>query len=158
MLTGRIRKLAVTLTAVGSAAALSLLAAGPATGAPARAARTATSPAGRSLLLKQKTAQWQHAIQRLHVPGSGCYTSSYPRLQWRKARCKAAPRRRYTPASGHRPQVVGNGVDYSASVAGVMSSATGSFDSITPGATETSNGVQNSFSLQLNSKPFVTPL
>jgi hypothetical protein len=61
-----------------------------------------------------------------------------------------------SPARGHHRQIVGNGVDYSASVSGLMSSATGSFDSITPGATETSNGAANSFSLQLNAKPFTT--
>jgi YVTN family beta-propeller protein len=100
------------------------------------------------------TARWQHAIQRLHVPGKGCFAASYPKLQWREVRCKAAPDRRYSPARGHRPLIVGDGIDYSADVSGLMSSATGSFDHVTPGATETSNGVANSFSLQLNSKPF----
>ena len=156
---GKFRKLAAVLTAVGSAAAVSLLAAGPAMGSAAAgrpAARAAATPTGGPLSLKAKTAEWQHAIQRLHVPGKGCFTSAYPTLQWRKTRCKAAPDRRYSPAGPRHPQLVGNGTDYSAEVTGLMSNATGSFDAITPGATETSGGVANSFSLQLNTKPFTS--
>jgi ABC-type phosphate transport system substrate-binding protein len=59
---------------------------------------------------------------------------------------------------------VGNGVDYSAEVSsGNLSSVVGSFSSITPGATEAGqqNGtgpqVANTFSLQLNAKPFTSP-
>jgi YVTN family beta-propeller protein len=161
MFPGKIRKLAVAVTLIGSAAGFSLLAAGPAMGAPAAvssAARPTTRPAGDSLRLKEKTAQWQHAIQRLHVPGKGCFTSSYPKLQWRKTRCQAAPHLRFSPARGSGPKLVGNGTDYSASVTGLLSSATGSFDNVTPGATETSNGVPNSFSLQLNTKPFTSAI
>lgn len=56
----------------------------------------------------------------------------------------AAPRLPYSPGHGHGPRVlrnnaddVGDGVDYSAAVSGLLSSATGSFDSISPGTTET---------------------
>jgi YVTN family beta-propeller protein len=165
MVQGKLRRLAVTLTVIGSATGLGLLAAGPAIGASTavsqstsapRVVRSAPKPSGNSPLLRKEIAHWQHAIQRVHVPGKGCFTSSYPTLQWRETRCKAAPDLRFSPARGHRPLVVGNGVDYSADVAGVMSSATGSFDFVTPGATETSNGAANSFSLQLNTKPFTS--
>jgi hypothetical protein len=109
------------------------------------------------------TGKWQLAMQQLRVPGRGCFTAAYPRVAWLKAPCKAAPRHPYPPAHGHRPQTVGNSNDYSAQVAGQISSATGSFDTVSTGATETGqqNGaggqVANTFSLQLNVAPFTTP-
>lgn len=108
------------------------------------------------------TAKWQQAMERLHVPGRGCFTSSFPAVQWRKTPCEAAPDRPYPPRRGHRPQTVGNGNDFAAEVAGLMSAATGSFDGVSAGATETGqrNGsgpqVANTFSLQLNVKPFTS--
>ena len=109
------------------------------------------------------TGKWQQAMEQLRVPGKGCFTASYPVIKWLATSCKAAPRHPYPPARGHRPQTVGDGNDYSAQVAGQISSATGSFDSVTPGATEggQQNGsgpaVANTFSLQLNVAPFTTP-
>ncbi len=109
------------------------------------------------------TAKWQQAMEQLRVPGKGCFTASYPKVAWLATPCKTAPRHPYPPARGHRPQTVGNGNDYSAQVAGQISSATGSFNSVTTGATESGeqNGagspVANTFSLQLNVAPFTTP-
>ncbi len=108
------------------------------------------------------TGKWQLAMEQLRVPGKGCFTASFPRVAWIKAACKPGPRHPYPPVHGHRPQTVGNGTDYSAQVAGVISSATGSFDTVSAGATETGqqNGaggqVANTFSLQLNVAPFTT--
>jgi hypothetical protein len=111
-------------------------------------------------------ATWQTAIKQLGVPSRGCFTASYPIVQWRKTQCQGAPHYPYPPAHGSHPaQLVGNGVDYSAEVSGSpLSSVTGTFDSITPGATETGQQfgagpqVPNTFSLQLNAKPFSTPV
>ncbi len=115
------------------------------------------------------TAKWQQAVQGLRVPGKGCFTASYPMVQWRRTQCKAAPHVPYAPAPGYRSQAVGhgtgytvgNGTDYSAEVSGSLSSVMGSFDSITPGATETGsfNGgpsAPNTFSLQLNTNTFTS--
>jgi len=77
------------------------------------------------------------------------------------------PNRPYPPRHGrHRPDIVGNGTDFSAEVANFISSAKGSFDSVTGLTSETgttfglncSNPVTtaNTFSLQLNTKPFTT--
>jgi hypothetical protein len=59
---------------------------------------------------------------------------------------------------------VGNGTDYAARVTGLMSSATGSFDSVSGVTSETGqvNGsgpqVANTFSLQLNTNQFTTSM
>ncbi|HEV2377765.1 MAG TPA: hypothetical protein VGS19_37085 [Streptosporangiaceae bacterium] len=119
------------------------------------------------------TARWEQAIKQLKVPAHGCFHASYPAIQWLKTRCVAAPHRPYPPAPGlglrptarrGGPQIVGNGVDYAAEVSGSLSSVTGSFGAATAVNTETGqqNGiggqVANTFSLQLNAKPFSTPV
>jgi hypothetical protein len=111
-----------------------------------------------------KTGEWQQAITKLRLPGKGCFTAAYPKVAWVKKTCKAAPKHPYPPVHGHRPQIVGNGTDYSAEVTGHLTSVTGSFDSVSAGATETGqqNGsgpqVANTYSLQINAKPFSTSL
>jgi hypothetical protein len=117
------------------------------------------------------TAKWQQALQQLRVPGKGCFTASYPLVQWQRTQCKTPPRSAYSPAPGHRPQAtgqgiaytVGDGTDYTAAVSsGSLSSVTGSFDSISPGASEkgqyNANGplLPNTFSLQLNTNFFMS--
>lgn len=108
--------------------------------------------------------QWQLAISRLQAPGKGCFTASYPRVEWLRTPCQAAPRLPYPPAHGNRPQTVGNGLNYSAEVSGNLKSASGSFASVSKGAKETGQQdgtgpqVPNMFSLQLNAKPFTSPL
>ncbi len=113
------------------------------------------------------TARWQQAMRELRAPGKGCFTGSYPLVQWRRTECSTAPDRRYLPRSASAksgPQTVGDGFDYSAVTSKPLSSVTGSFDSITPGTTETGqqNGtggqVANTFSLQLNSEFFSSPV
>ncbi len=109
-----------------------------------------------------RTAKWQQAIEKLRVPGKGCFTAKFPKVEWVKHACKKAPRHPYPPARGHHPQIVGNGTDYSAEVTGHLSSVTGSFDAVSPSLTETGqqNGagpqVANTYSLQINAKPFTT--
>jgi hypothetical protein len=120
------------------------------------------------------TGQWQQAIQQLALPGKGCFTAAYPAVKWQAATCKAAPKTPFEPpppssGEGPPPQLIGdppNGTDYSAQVAGVMTSATGSFDSESSGVTESGptpllsgpGAVEpNMYSLQLNTQTFTTP-
>jgi hypothetical protein len=111
-----------------------------------------------------KTSEWQHAIAKLRLPSKGCFTATYPNVAWKKTPCRPAPKHPYPPVNGHRPQVVGNGTDYSAEVTGHLTSVTGTFDSVSPGLTETGqrNGsgpqVANTYSLQINAKPFTGSL
>jgi hypothetical protein len=103
-------------------------------------------------------------MQKLPMPGRGCFKAAYPRIQWNQVRC--APRTRpkpFGPARGHRPFTVGNGNNYSAEVTGTMTEAEGSFDSVT-GVTSEAGPLSpggsphsNVYSLQLNAKPFSTP-
>jgi len=54
---------------------------------------------------------------------------------------------------------VGNGIDFSAGVTGVINGVTGSFPIVSGVTSEMgSNGIPNSYSLQLNAKPFATPV
>jgi hypothetical protein len=111
-----------------------------------------------------KTTEWQQAITKLRLPGKGCFAATYPTVGWKKTPCKPAPKHPYPPVHGHRPQIVGNGTDYSAEVTGHLTGVTGTFDSVSPGITETGqqNGagpqVANTYSLQINAKPFTTSL
>ena len=103
--------------------------------------------------------------------------SSNPLLQWHDNTCKVAPEVPFAPAPLSTPAnsapaslapanvapanaTVGNATDYSAKVAGTISSATGSFAAVSPTITETGQyggqGAQiaNTFSLQLNTEFF----
>lgn len=107
-----------------------------------------------SAATEKPVKEWQHSIQELSLPSTGCFNASYPRVEWRKVACKAAPDRPDAPAVGPRPYNVGGAYgNYSAEAAG-MKSATASVTFLTPGATEEEDGVANAFSLQLNSQEF----
>jgi hypothetical protein len=77
-------------------------------------------------------------------------------------RCVEPPELPYLPANGPRPFTVGGSNDYAAEVAGTMSGAEGSYDSVTGVTSETGPeggvgaGVANTYSLQLNTRPFTT--
>ena len=110
------------------------------------------------------TATWQKAIAQPVTKGlaRGCYQTSYPSRQWHATTCKVAPEVPLEPAPVSTPAnaTVGDGTDYSAEAAGTISSATGSFDDVSPTITETGQvddqGAQiaNTFSLQLNTQFF----
>jgi hypothetical protein len=120
-----------------------------------------------------RTGEWQQAMQRLPLPGRGCFSAAFPAVKWLRAKCHAAPRIPFEPApppppgGSPPPQVVAGGgpTDYSAVVSGLLTSATGSFDSEGAGVTEsgptpTATGpgasTANVYSLQLNSQTFGT--
>ncbi|HTY96374.1 MAG TPA: Ig domain-containing protein [Solirubrobacteraceae bacterium] len=120
--------------------------------------------AAASAASEQAIHQWRGSIRALKVPGRGCFNASYPRVGWSKVSCRAAPRHPYPPAQRSLVQEVGNGNDYSAEVPGLITSVTGSFPSLSAGATETApipppgkESAANTFSLQLNSNFFSSP-
>jgi hypothetical protein len=106
---------------------------------------------------------WRAGMAKVPLPKKGCFTSTYPSTEWQEVPCTAAPARPYPPARGPRPNTVGNGNDVSAqATTGLISTAVGSFDSVT-GVTSESGYVggvppaqPNTFSLQLNSNFFTT--
>jgi hypothetical protein len=123
------------------------------------------APSGHKAVVGPKTGEWQRAMASLRLPGIGCFTGSFPVVKWHRAVCKRAPRQPFEPPRGHPPLTVGDGAnDYVAQVTGTISSATGSFPSVSAGATETGQiygagpQVANAFTLQLNTKPFTTPV
>jgi hypothetical protein len=131
------------------------------------AASTGIGPASAATQRAVRTrAQWQAAIAQVAAPGAGCYHASYPVLQWHAVKCVAAPKWPVipAPASGSAPRsaaaTVGNGVDYSAKVTGLISKATGSFHHVSTNITEkgkvdnSGSNVANAFSLQLNTQFF----
>jgi hypothetical protein len=131
----------------------------------------AQSPAAAPQSDAKAREAWRAEMLRLPLPKNGCFTTSYPRAEWREVKCGPPPPYRY---------VVGGGTDYVAQTSGnYISSATGSFLSSSSVAGEsgkvactpsdascppyTANDV---FTIQMNSQspvnssdgsPFVTP-
>jgi hypothetical protein len=80
-----------------------------------------------------KREAWRATIARIPAPKKGCFTASYPNTEWQEVPC-GRPSQYPNPAHGPRPDTVGNANDYSAQVSGLISSAEGSFASVTPAA------------------------
>jgi len=106
---------------------------------------------------------WRRAIQRLRVPERGCFTATYPAVEWTAVACVTPPRLPYAPARGHRPFTIGNANDFSGQSSGTINGAEGSFDSVSGVTSETglagSSGttpVANTYSLQINTNRFTT--
>jgi hypothetical protein len=113
---------------------------------------------------QQRREEWQRQISQVPVPKKGCFNSAYPSLEWREVPC--GPRSTFPnpPHTGPRANLVGNGNDITAVVAGPnISSATGSFDSVTPAGVTIAGpwggnpNSPNAFTLQINSQFFTTP-
>jgi hypothetical protein len=119
-----------------------------------------SAPAKQPPRIAATHAAWRDDLQRLRTPGAGCFKTAYPRIEWKRVKCVVPPNRPYVPRHGHRAFTVGNNNDYAGEVTGTMNSAEGSFDSITGVTSETGqvNGsggqVANTYSLQINTKPF----
>lgn len=108
---------------------------------------------------------WRKSLSLLPQPKAGCYTSSFPRVEWKPVACGAPPPYPMAPARGNAaPFVVGGGGanDFVAHPGGFISAAEGSFVSVSPGITEsgpTPNSgatVKDAYSLQLNTNNFFT--
>src|SRR5208283_529833 len=105
---------------------------------------------------------WRASMSRAPMPKKGCFKATYPNTAWQQVPCTTAPPAPYPPARGPRSDNVGNGNDFSAQVMGSISSAVGSFDSVTGVTSESGDvygvapPVANTFSLQLNANTFAT--
>jgi rubredoxin len=108
----------------------------------------------------QSQEAWGNALTRVPLPKRGCFTSSYPRLEWLEVPCTPPSPYPNPPARGPSPNTVGNGNDFQAQSSGLISTATGSFNSVSSGSSESgdvggnSPPVANAFTLQLNSQFF----
>jgi hypothetical protein len=101
---------------------------------------------------------WSKFIAQVPVPREGCFTASYPDTAWTETACVTVPPRPFLPRHAwfNWTGTVGNGNDYAAVVTGIMTSANGSFPTISGLKTETEEpgGIANDYSLQLNSNFF----
>jgi len=93
---------------------------------------------------------WRETIARTGVPHEGCFQADFPNAVWVETSCTVAPDKVYVPHGHGGPQTVGNGVDYAASVSNLISSAVGTFPTVT-GVTSERDGGANVYSIQLNS-------
>jgi hypothetical protein len=86
-----------------------------------------------------KREVWRATIARTPAPKKGCFTASYPNAEWQEVPC-GRPSPYPNPARRRRPDVVGDTLDFAAQASGLISSAVGSFASVTP-ATITEQGL-----------------
>ena len=107
---------------------------------------------------RQQREEWRQRIVHTPKPGKGCYAATYPEDKWREVPCGKSNGKIYPPRAGAISRVDtvgGSGPDVSAKVTGTISQAQGSFDSVNGLTSESnSNGVANSYSLQLNTNFF----
>jgi hypothetical protein len=135
------------------------------TSAPAAASERRTSETAKAI------KKWREVIAHVPMPKKGCFKASYPSKVWKEVPCVTPPQNPYMPGRGSLPYTIGgyNGVQFnnvSAQVTAQITSATGSFDSMTGVASETgttfASGCSNptatsdTFSLQLNTLFFTS--
>jgi hypothetical protein len=105
---------------------------------------------------------------RTPLPKEGCFEASYPSTDWQEVPCATPPSYPLgrTGVGGTSPNTVGGGGtnDFVAQVAsGLISTAEGSFLTVTPGIIETGidpytgDAAHNAFTLQLNTNTFTVP-
>lgn len=107
---------------------------------------------------------WRTHIVQVPLPKTGCFTATYPSLQWREVACVTAPHVPEAPAQAHgelNPATVGGASgDFIASVGSknLINSATGEFPTVTGVKSETNSigGGANVYTLQLNTDTFPT--
>ncbi len=117
--------------------------------APEKTRQAAASPDSRTF------DGWRTFMNRTLPPKKGCFTATYPNTTWQEIQCTPPTSLTFGPRSKHA-QKVGHGIDFEAHTANLMSSATGSFDTVNV-ASENDNGNPDIYSLQLNSAFFPSP-
>jgi hypothetical protein len=109
-------------------------------------------------------ANWRSFMTQNPASEEGCFQAAFPSYFWEKVQCKstAHPNFRSVPRRVNQElEVTGNGNDFVAQAAGLISKAVGTFPTVTGVKTESSVGVAlfggggilgpNEFSLQINS-------
>jgi hypothetical protein len=100
----------------------------------------------------EKRKEWHATMRQIPVPKHGCFTAAYPNTEWQEVPCTPAPNVPYPAREPPRPDIVGGSNDIAAQTSGLISTALGSFVSVT-GVTSATGpaGQSNFFSLQINS-------
>lgn len=129
----------------------------------AHSAQAASKPSGKDKPAGGPIRAWQRAITGNPSRQAGCFTASYPSLEWHQFPCQKpplnAPPQVLAKKHPHPPHLVGNGTDFIVQATGTTS-VTGSFPQVSSSATETENcmgisgctdnGDSNIYTLQLN--------
>jgi len=127
-----------------------------------------STPSARALPLLpaeefKRQEEWRNAIAAKPQPKKGCFTAKFPSLEWQEIPCVDGPKYPMSPRSGIVPQTVGNGNDIAAQASsGIISSAIGSFDTLTNVTSEsgpTGNAGAShpdTYTLQINTEFFKT--
>jgi hypothetical protein len=110
---------------------------------------------------RQKREEWQKSMSQVPLPKKGCFRGVYPSMEWQETPCTTGPAYPMPPRRGPRPLTVGNRSDVSPQVpSGFISTAIGSFDSVT-GVTSESGPIANTgpslpdtYTLQINTEQF----
>jgi hypothetical protein len=131
--------------------------------AAAASARPRAAAQARPQIARTQPA-WRQAMQRLPRPAPGCYTSAFPRVEWRTVPCGPAPDYPIIPRTGGATHfVVGNGTnDFVAQPANPISAAEGTFVAVSAGITESGPignsgpSIANAYTLQINTDQFVS--
>ena len=129
---------------------------------PRRAAATNAIPLLPAEEFKRQE-EWRNAIATKPQPKKGCFTAKFPSLEWQEIPCVNGPKYPMPPRSGIVPETVGNGDDIAAQApSGIISSAIGSFDTLT-NVTSESGPIANAgasladtYTLQINTDFFKT--
>ncbi len=102
-------------------------------------------------------------LAKVPLPKKGCFKAVYPQLEWQESPCTEAPTYPQVPRRGPRPRTIGNNNDVSSRApTGFISTAIGSFDSVTGVTSEsgpignTGAAVANAYTLQLNTDFFTS--
>jgi hypothetical protein len=113
---------------------------------------------------QQVREDFRLTMSQIALPGKGCFIAHFPNAVWIPTSCGNAPPYPNPLARGLRPRTVGGGNDDFMQVTGTLSSAAGSFDSITGVNAEygsmdgnLSTVYSDVYSLQLNANQFSTP-
>jgi hypothetical protein len=110
---------------------------------------------------RQKREAWQKSMSQVPLPKNGCFRAVYPSMEWQETQCTPGPSYPMPPRRGPRPLIVGDGSDVAPQApAGFISTAIGSFDSVT-GVTSESGPIANTgpslpdtYTLQINTEQF----
>jgi hypothetical protein len=143
LILGSLRRRAITFLGIGVALSvvfglLSPIAASAQPETPKPESPAASASASPEPQIARTREEWRKALSRLPRPKAGCYTSTFPRVEWKPVACGTPPPYPMPPALGHHGAfVVGNGTDYAAHpTSATISAVESSFPSVSAGITE----------------------
>lgn len=110
-------------------------------------------------------AAWRESMAQIATPSEGCFHASYPSILWQQITCGELRLGVHSMPHYYRfgaPQTVGNGNDYTLQSSGLITSAVGTFPTVTGVTSEKSVGVAaygnngilgpNEYSVQINTQ------